>query len=229
MTENSDKISRKIARAIRHRIRKIEDGYKRVASYRDKFFGEYVNVYYCENGYEGESWEIDVKIDNEIYKLKQNIVLNGFIYGGKKYFIDGEICFKSYYDNNFVKLISEKQHKRVRHYHNFLTNIIDKVIKARKMETNKEEKEYREMCADKNSIQHYNPYYVQKLNDRNYSEAKNMNKLAYHSIDAFRRSYDININTKENQLPFHMLVDYITDKEKEILFYQEMTNINYKD
>ena len=79
MTENNDKIARKIARAIRHRIKKIEDGYNTLSSYCDKFFGEYVNIYYCDNGYEGESWEIRDKIYEDIYRYKQFIILEGFV------------------------------------------------------------------------------------------------------------------------------------------------------
>ena len=227
MTENNDKIARKIARAIRHRIKKIEDGYKTVSSYNDKFFGEYVNVYYCDNGYEGESWEINEKIHEDIYKYKQNIILDGFVYGGKRYFINEDIYLKGYYDKELVKLISEKEHLKMKKLSRFLNNIKNKVIKARSKETDKILNEYREKCASKDSIQSYNPFYVNKLKDRTYYEGKAMNKLAIHSIEAFKQSYKMFINLNENYLPFHRLVDYITDKEKEIIFHEEMNNFDY--
>ena len=87
--------------------------------------------------------------------------------------------------------------------------------------------EYREKCSSKDSIESYNPFYVNKLQDRTYYEEKAMNKLATHSIDAFKQSYKRFINLNEDHLPFHRLVDYITDKEKEIIFHEEMTNVNY--
>ena len=227
MTINCDKTARKIARAIRHRIRKIEDGYKRVTGYSDKFFGEYVNVYYCVNGYEGESWEIRDKIHEDIYKYKQIIILEGFVYGGKRYFIHGDMYLKGYYDKELVKIISEKEHLKMKNLSRFLNNIKNKVIKARSKETDKILNEYREKCASKDSIQSYNPFYVTKLKDRTYYEGKAMNKLAIHSIDAFKQSYKMFINLNENHLPFHRLVDYITDKEKEIIYYEEMNNVDY--
>ena len=39
-------IESKIARKIRHKIKKIENGYDAVPSYCDKFSGDYVNIYY---------------------------------------------------------------------------------------------------------------------------------------------------------------------------------------
>ena len=218
MTENNDKIARKIARAIRHRIRKIEDGYNTASSYCDKFFGEYVNVQYCDNGYEGESWEIRDKIHEDIYRYKQIIILEGFVYGGKRYFIHGDLYLKGYYDKELVKLISEKEHLKMKKLSRILNNIKNKVIKARSNETDKILNEYREKCYSKDSIQSYNPFYVNKLKDRTYYEGKAMNKLASHSIDAFKQSYKMFINLNENHLPFHLLVDYINDEEKAILF-----------
>ena len=229
MTENNDKIARKIARAIRHRIKKIEDGYgyNIESSYCDKFYGEYVNVYYCDNGYEGEPWEIRDKIHEDIYKYKQIIILDGFVYGGKRYFIHGDMYLKGYYDKELVKLISEKEHLKMKKISRFLNNIKNKVIKARSKETDKILNEYRKKCSSKDSIESYNPFYVNKLQDRNYYEGKAMNKLAIHSIDAFKQSYKRFINLDENHLPFHRLVDYITDKEKEIIYYEEMNNVDY--
>ena len=66
----------------------------------------------------------------------------------------------------------------------------------------------------KDSIESYNPFYVNKLQDRTYYEGKVMNKLAIHSIDAFKQSYKRFINLDENHLPSHRLVDYITIKKR---------------
>ena len=149
MTENNDKIARKIARAIRHRIKKIKDGYNTEFLVIVINFGEYVNIYYCNNGYEGESWEIRDKIDEDIYRYKQFIILEGIVYGGKRYFIHGDMYLKGYYDKELVKLISEKEHLKMKKLSRFLNNIKNKVIKARSNETDKILNKYREKCAIK--------------------------------------------------------------------------------
>lgn len=122
-------IERKIAKKIRHKIRKIEEGYEIVYSYSDGF-DDYGPIYYysCKNDFDGESWELEQNKNRDIQRLKDNLICNGIRFNKNKYYVHSDLYKKNYFDNDFVKLISNSEHEQIRTVRENIQKIIDKMV-----------------------------------------------------------------------------------------------------
>lgn len=206
-----DKITRKITRKIRHKIKILQDGYQEIVNhYNDKFNGEYVNILICKNGYEGESWEIDNKYCLDLLRLLKDIIFNGIIFDGKKYYIHGDLYFNNYYDSNFVKLITKEENEEIKKNYIFIENIVNKIVTERN-------KEYDTFYKKQNKLYYIRYHYIRDSNNL-YNENIKLQHLAYHSIEAFEKSYKNLLKRSDFNMPYHRIVDYINDDEKDIIF-----------
>ena len=123
-----EKIERKIAKKVRHKIKKINNGYNIIYNYDDGCdeYG-FITHYVCENGFEGESWEVKESLERNIKKLLLNLINNGIIFNKKKYFVHPNIYFNDYYDNNFLNLISKDEHNKLLEIKDSISKIIAKI------------------------------------------------------------------------------------------------------
>lgn len=178
-------IESKIARKIRHKIKKIENGYDAVPSYCDKFSGDYVNIYYCNNDYEGESWEIKNRKIIEVLKYKKELIYNGIWYNGKQYYIDGEFYFKSYNDSSLIKLISYYENLKIKENYKKIDSIINNIVLYGD-EIDKKNCQYMSYRLNRNFLDYYDKMY--------------MINSATDTVDSFKRSlklHFIKINLDE--------------------------------
>tara|TARA_B100001057_G_C22839847_1_gene946626 strand:+ start:176 stop:760 length:585 start_codon:yes stop_codon:yes gene_type:complete len=166
-------IESKIARKIRHKIKKIKNGYDVASSYNDKFFGEYVNIYYCKNGFEGESWEIENDMNINILKYKKELIYDGIWYNEKKYYIYGEFYFKSYNDSSLIKLISYDENLKIKENYKKIDSIINNIVLYGD-EIDKKKRQYMNYRLNRKFLDYYDKIY--------------MINSATDSVDSFKRS-----------------------------------------
>ena len=122
------KIERKITRKVRHKLKQILDGYEIYNSYIDGCDRHGLIYFYdCNNGFNGESWEITEECNKQIINMKQRILGIGILYSGIRYYINSDIYFKDYYDNDLVKIISKKEHNLYLEIKENIINIINKL------------------------------------------------------------------------------------------------------
>lgn len=162
-------IERKVAKRVRHILKKIEKGYDVVDSYEDGY-DEYgiIRYYYCNNGFEGESWQLTECLESAIIKKKNQIINEGIVYDGKRYYIHPNLYTSRYHDDNFVKIISEKEYFNM---YDIKTNIETFIKKIKE----KIEKDYKSIWNDKTSKQ---SIFVRLRECNIIGEAKNILKLA---------------------------------------------------
>ena len=125
---DKSKIERKLAKKIRHIIKKIKNGYETIYSYTDgcdKY--NFIRFFECKNGYDGESWEIDRACDNSIKFIKLSILNYGITFNDVKYYIHSDLYYKDYFDKELVKIISYQQHIMLLETSNNIKDIISKI------------------------------------------------------------------------------------------------------
>lgn len=122
------KIEKKLARKIRHKLRKIENGYKVFDCYIDDYddYGPIIH-YECNNGISGESWYIKDSKYRYICLVKNKIINDGIYYNNKKYYIDCDLFIKNYEDKDLVKIISEEEHNNYMKTKKIIQNILQKM------------------------------------------------------------------------------------------------------
>lgn len=128
---DKSQIERKLAKRIRHIIKKIEKSYGSIYSYTDGCdeYG-FIKYYECKNGFHGESWEVKTACRNSIIAKKNNLINNGIMFNGKKYYIHSDFYNKDYYDKNLIKIISKEEHDKLLE----ISKIINYIISAMKNE-----------------------------------------------------------------------------------------------
>ena len=192
---DKSKIERKLAKKIRHIIKKIESGYDTVYSYTDGCdeYG-FIRFFECKNGYNGESWEVNEERDNSIINRKLNIINNGIIFNGVKYYIDSDLYYKEYYDKELVKIISEKEHDKLLE----ISKIIKYIISSMKNQIEEYDKE-----KDRSTIN----FMLQR--DAFYNAKKKLNYTPLHNFKDFVKYLKNNNYLRSSQL----LLDIINSKK----------------
>lgn len=162
-------IERKVAKRVRHILKKIEKDYEVICSYEDGY-DEYgvIRYYYCNNGFEGESWQLDECLKSTIIKKKNQIINEGIVYDGKTYYIHPNLYNSRYHDDNFVKIISEKEYLNMSEIKTNIETFINKIKE-------KIDKDYKSIWDDNNK----KPSIFVRLRDGNIIvDTKNILKLA---------------------------------------------------
>lgn len=162
-------IERKVAKRVRHILKKIEKGYEIVISYEDGCdkYG-IIRYYYCNNGFEGESWQLIECLKSALIKKKNQIINEGIVYDGIRYYIHPNLYNNNFYDKNFVKIISENDYLNLSDIKNNIVIFIKKIKE-------KIEKDYKSICDDKTK----NSSIFIRLQESNIiGDARNILKLA---------------------------------------------------
>ena len=162
-------IERKVAKRVRHILKKIEKGYDVVDSYEDGC-DEYgiIRYYYCNKGFEGESWQLDECLESAIIKKKNQIINEGIVYNGKRYYIHPNLYTSRYHDDNFVKIISEKEYFNM---YDIKTNIETFIKKIKE----KIDRDYKNIWDDNNKK---SSIFIRLRDGNIIGDAKNILKLA---------------------------------------------------
>jgi hypothetical protein len=205
---NIQKIERKITRKVRHKLKKILNGYEIINSYNDGCDHDgLIYLYECKNGFDGESWEVKDSCDEEIKTMKKSIIDNGILYYDVRYYINPDIYYKDYHDIDLVKIISEKEYKILLVVKNNINTIINKIKKEIKNMQKYDKNDYiNNICMRT----HYNDIY--------YNADKLFNTIPFHSYNDFVKYIKTNsIYYKSKNIVIQILNSSDFNEERHIL------------
>ena len=182
-------IEKKLARKIRNKLRKINDGYEIIDSYIDDY-DEYgpIRHYECYNGISGELWYIKNSIYKNICFIKNKIINDGLYYNNKKYYIDCDLFIKNYEDKELVKIISEEEHNDYKETQKMIQNIIQKMNIYKKNNRYESEINYFINIAPLHSIKNLKKCFFDK-NSNHYTS--NLKLFKMFKTKSFRNEKDI--------------------------------------